>query len=125
MKPLSQCAFSVSQQISSVVSVEGVHIPFQLRVTSRCFPFVPSSNMCSVVFRHASLFHILGKNSSPPQALPRPLPVLKPLYRRKAETATRGSEVSSVELSTENFPLLLHSFFTQLVHITHSFVYLS
>lgn len=50
------------------------------------------------------------KNSPPPQALQRLLPsepVLKHLYCRKAETATWSNEVSSVELSTENFPVCL------------------
>lgn len=64
MKPLSQYAFSVSQEISSVVSVEGVHIPFQWESPPDVFHLSPPPTS-ALLLRHASLSHILGKKLTP------------------------------------------------------------
>lgn len=111
-----------------MVSVESAHT-LPVRVTSRCFLFVPSSNICSAAQTCFALPN-LGKKNCPHS---KPVKVFTFRTRPGAPLLqeSRDSRVKAMISIQSSSPqeTSLHTIrffnFTYLTHITHSFAYLS
>lgn len=123
----AQFAFSNTQQISSLVCV-GSTCP-SVRVTSRWFSFVPSSNICLAAQTCFVLPH-LGENPTHAKPCEGFCFQNKPwcTFTTGSQTATWGDEINSINSINSLHRKKIKSFrfiFNHLIHIIQNFAHLS